>query len=84
MILTQSTSPLDQEWPTNNLRRKLVTFSLPAQLKNFSMEAGWTDITTQPTVCDFAKEYEPKVLLQGQGLISEKAIKSFEAFSDWP
>lgn len=61
-----------QEWPTHHLRKDVEKFKLQIPLQNFPLGDKWTDITKQKKNCAFAKKYEPKILLQGQGLISEE------------
>ena len=77
MEMTKSTQLTDEEWPTHHLRKAVEKFSPQIPLKNYPMGDKWIDITEQENICTFAKKYEPKILLQGQGLISEQCSESW-------
>lgn len=77
MEMTKASSIINQEWPTHNLRKALENFPPQSPTQNFPMGANWTDITEQKNICVFAKKHEPKILLQGQGLMSEKCSESW-------
>ncbi|MFX0171836.1 MAG: hypothetical protein ACFE9L_07950 [Candidatus Hodarchaeota archaeon] len=70
--MINATSIIDQEWPTHSLRKALTKLTPKLPLQDFPLGSSWTDITTETDVCAFAEKYEPRILLQGQGLISRK------------